>query len=172
MASSPCTCNNLAPVSSEQTNCPRYLSPTSSSHWNKHGYCIFQPNRTKIGRRLRLVDTEQPPMNPVIYASHHGYMEDAVARNTIPARTYRKSRALSANAHGRSFPLRTNAPWRHTSFRTSCGRVNVSLGTTTPQFFSNYCLYLSVINTIPSSKLVNFAPKPRMRNQMSCFCQI
>ena len=103
---------------------------------NKRGYCIFQPNRTKIGRRLHLVDTEQPPMNPIIYASHHGYMEDAVAKNTIPARKHGKSWSLPANAHGRSFPLRTNAPWRHTSLRTSCGRVNVSLGATTPQFFA------------------------------------
>ena len=109
---------------------------STMQYTNKHGYCIFQPNRTKIGRRLRLVDTEQPPMNPVIYASHHGYMEDAVAKNTIPARKHGKSWSLPANAHGRSFPLRTNAPWRHTSLRTSCGRVNVSLGTTTPQFFA------------------------------------
>ena len=63
---------------------------------NKRRNCVFQPNRTKIGTQLRLVDTEQPPMFPIIYASHHGYMEDAVTINPIPARAYRKSQPMHA----------------------------------------------------------------------------
>ena len=138
---------------------------------NKHGYCIFQPNRTKIGRRLRLVDTEQPPMNPVIYASHHGYMEDAVAKNTIPARTYRKSRSLTANAHGRSFPLRTTPLGGTQASVRVVGGLMWALGRPHHSFLQLLSLF-ECNKYDPKLKLANYAPKTRMRNQMSCFCQI